>query len=264
MVTIFSIPRPFAGHSAIIQRNAIESWRRLGSGCEIVLCADEPGTEEIAREFGLKYLPHIGRNQYGVPLLDVTFKAVREIAATPLLCCVSADIIFLDDFLTALSRISFADFLLTGRHWDIDIKEPLDFDQPDWSERLRQRVKLYGELHVQGGADYLVFPRQSAITEILPFAVGRDGWDGWVMFRARQLGIPIVDLSWAVVDIHQQHQRHPLRKKMVHRQEPDCDFTYNLQIMGGDRAAACATTFSDATHIMQGEEILCSGGRTDV
>ena len=36
MLTIFSTPKPFAGQIEMIQRNAIESWKRLDANVEIV------------------------------------------------------------------------------------------------------------------------------------------------------------------------------------------------------------------------------------
>ena len=53
MLTIFSTPKPFLGHIEVIQRNAIESWKRLEANVEIILIGDDPGTAEVCRELGL-------------------------------------------------------------------------------------------------------------------------------------------------------------------------------------------------------------------
>ena len=41
MLTIFSTPKPFRGHIGVIQRNAIESWKRIHPDVEIILFGDE-------------------------------------------------------------------------------------------------------------------------------------------------------------------------------------------------------------------------------
>ena len=70
MLTIFATPKPFRGHFAVIQRNAIRSWTLLRPACEVILMGDEEGTAEIASEFSLRHIPDIGCNAYGTPLVS--------------------------------------------------------------------------------------------------------------------------------------------------------------------------------------------------
>jgi len=51
MLTLFSCPKPFLGPFNVIQRNAIQSWQRLGSEVEVILMGDDQGTSEVAEEF---------------------------------------------------------------------------------------------------------------------------------------------------------------------------------------------------------------------
>lgn len=53
MLTLFSPPKSFRGHFAIIQINAIRSWLRLKPACEIILLGNEEGVEETASQFGI-------------------------------------------------------------------------------------------------------------------------------------------------------------------------------------------------------------------
>ena len=59
MLTIFATPKPFRGHIAVIQRNAIRSWTLLRPACEIILMGNDEGTAEIAAEFGVRHVPEI-------------------------------------------------------------------------------------------------------------------------------------------------------------------------------------------------------------
>ncbi|GAF74554.1 unnamed protein product, partial [marine sediment metagenome] len=195
MLTVFSVPKPFLGHIGIIQRNAIQSWTRLHPECEIILCGDELGTEEAAAENKARYIRSIARNEYGTPLLNSVFAQVRQTANHPLLCYVNADIILLRDFLEAVQRIWFPRFLAVGQRWDVHITEPWNFELSDWNQRLRRYVAEHGVLHPPAGSDYFVFPRDDALGKLPPFAVGRPGWDNWFIYRARKLGVPVVDIT---------------------------------------------------------------------
>jgi hypothetical protein len=74
MLSIFAFPKPFRGHIATIQRNAISSWVRLRPQCEIFLFGDEEGTAEVAKEFGACHVSEMARNEYGTPLLSDVFE----------------------------------------------------------------------------------------------------------------------------------------------------------------------------------------------
>src|SRR5262245_24272757 len=70
MLSILAFPKPFRGHIATIQRNAISSWTRLRPQCDIFLFGDDEGTAEVAKEFGVCHVPEMARNEYGTPLLS--------------------------------------------------------------------------------------------------------------------------------------------------------------------------------------------------
>lgn len=252
MLTIFSIPKPFVGHIGIIQRNAIQSWSRLCPGCEIILCGNEPGMEEAATDLAAKYVPDVERNEYSTPLLNSVFSLVRQIAQNRLLCYVNTDIMLLSDFLEAVKRISYRKFLVVGQRWDVDLMEPWDFQQLDWEERLRGYIAEHGKIHPPAGSDYFVFPRDHALGELPPFAVGRPGWDNWFIFKARKLRIPVVDVTKVVTVIHQNHgyEHVPDRKGQVWI-GPEAD--RNRELMGG---RDYVFTPLDATHIMTSSALL--------
>ncbi|HET7849744.1 MAG TPA: hypothetical protein VFL51_11865 [Pseudolabrys sp.] len=105
MLTIFSVPKAFAGHTAIIQDNAIGSWTRLAQPCDIVLFGDDPGVAEAAVRHKVQHEPRIGRNEFGTPVIADLFARMDALARRPLLAFVNADIILLDDFLPAVEAI---------------------------------------------------------------------------------------------------------------------------------------------------------------
>ena len=48
LLTIFTTPKPFRGHEAVIQANALGSWVRLHPAVEVILIGEEHGAREFA------------------------------------------------------------------------------------------------------------------------------------------------------------------------------------------------------------------------
>jgi hypothetical protein len=206
VLTLFTAPKPFRGHIGIIQRNAILSWLKLRPSCEVILFGDEEGTAELAAKFGVRHVPDFNRNEYGTPLLDRVFETAQELASNELMVYINADIILLNDIFKAVSLIQLNKFLMIGQRWDLDIKELLDFDNPDWEARLRDMIREYGILHPPSGVDYYLFPK-GLFGKIPPFAIGRTAYDNWFIYKIRSLGIPVIDATRLVTNIHQNHER---------------------------------------------------------
>jgi hypothetical protein len=95
MLTFFSTAKAFEGHSGIIQRNALKSWKLLDPEVEVILFGDEPGVAEVCREMGLRHEPHVERHESGMKYLDYMFKRAQEIARHPYLCYSNCDIILM-------------------------------------------------------------------------------------------------------------------------------------------------------------------------
>lgn len=245
MLTLFSVPKPFVGAVAVIQRNAIQSWTRLHPDCEVILCGDDDGVQEAASQFHTRHIPTICRNEYGTPLLDSAFEQVERAANYSLLCYLNADIILPRNFLSAVRSIPFQSFLMVGQRWDIDLTESLNFESDDWEDRLRKYVAAKGSLHPPTGIDYFVF-RRGTVGRLPPFAVGRPGWDNWFIYRARSLGIPVVDATRVTTVIHQNHDYTHVRKAIDDTAEgPEAG--ENRKLVGGWRHVFY---IRDATHLL--------------
>jgi hypothetical protein len=205
-VTFFTVPKPFHGHIGVIQRNAIGSWLRLGANCEVVLIGDEEGTDETARELGVRQVPTVVRNEFGTPLLSSVFDQVGALAQEGALCLVNTDIVLLDDFVPALRRVQArrSRYLMIGQCWDSTLDWTVDFDDGRWRDRLRELVTTTERLRGKWGIDYFAFP-SSLYGEVPPFAIGRAWFDNWLVWRARELGAAVVDATAAVTAIHQRH-----------------------------------------------------------
>lgn len=260
MLTLFTIPKPFRGHIAVIQRNAIRSWTLLRPPCEIILFGDEEGTAETAQEFRLHHVPEVARNEYGTPLVNDLFEKAQRLATNDLLCYVNADIILMSDFLWAVEQVARRKhrFLMVGQRWNVEVKEPLDFE-PHWEEQLRTSVTQRGKLLGVGGMDYFVFPR-GLLGKIPPFAIGRPGWDNWMAYRARSLKTSLIDATQVVMAVHQNHDyaHNPQGQEGI-RKGPEAK--RNLELAGG---LTHIFTLWDATHLLTRQGLKRAFNRSHV
>jgi hypothetical protein len=245
MLTLFSCPKAFRGHIKVIQMNALQSWAALSPKCQIILFGEEEGIAEAAFSFGAGHIPNVSRNEYGTPLLDDVFSKAQEVASSAVMCYVNADVILMSDMVKAVERVQKEKraYLMVGRRWNIDLDQPLDFSQPDWRERFRASVLRLGKPTRPEWIDYFVFPR-SFYRGLLPFALGRAGFDNWLLWKARSLGGPIIDASEVVMVVHQKHDysHHPQGKDGVWN---GAEAKRNRGLMGGWHHCF---TLSDATY----------------
>lgn len=244
MITFFSTPKPFRGHIGIIQRNAIQSWKLAHPDAEVILFGNEEGAAEAAHDLGVRHEPEVDRNSLGTPLLSSLFERADRLARHDRLCFLNADILLTEDFLGACARLSQirSRSLMVGRRCDVDVTEPLDFSRPDWSARIRSVARERGKLRPPQWIDFFAFPRGLLHQQVPPFAIGRPGYDNWLLWKVRAMGVPVVDVTQVVLAIHQNHDysHHPGGQKGLWQ---DVEARQNAKLLDGHFA-----TIDNATH----------------
>jgi len=244
LITLFSAPKPFTNpHIAMIQRNAIKSWTLLPD-VEIILLGEEDGLAEAARELGVRHIRDVARNESGTPLISSMFQLARENSNSDLLCIVNADMILMPDFVEAAKQaMKLKDkFVLLSQRWDLDVTQPVEFDE-DWQGRLLSIVHRQGMLHRPAGSDFFLFPLSSYL-DIPNFAIGRAGWDNWMIYKARKEGWPVIDCTPSLMIVHQNHDYSHLPGGRSHYEHPDTN--ENIRLAGGQ--ANIRYTILDSTH----------------
>src|SRR5260370_25722251 len=184
MLTIFTTAKPFRGHTGIIQRNALQSWKALHPGIEVILFGDDPGPAEAAQELGLHHEPLVEHNEFGTKRLDYLFARAQAIAQHEILCYINCDIILMQDFFRATEwvRAMHREFLMVGRRWDTNITEPLAFANLNWESDLRGLVLQHGRRRTAEWIDYFAFSPGLYVPE-LPSFVLRVFWDDWLVWK---------------------------------------------------------------------------------
>jgi hypothetical protein len=197
VLTIFTAPKPFIGHTGIIQKNAIRSWKQAAPNCQILLFGDEDGTEQAAHELDVGHISEIHRSPHGAPLLDFIFQQATTVSEFSTLCFANADIIFKGnlDFLTTLPT----PFLCVGESMDLLVPDSIDFSNPNWRNLLSQ-----GTSRGPFALDYFFFSKD-LYRDIPPFRIGRARYDNWMVWHALQKNTKVIDVTQILQPIHQNH-----------------------------------------------------------
>ena len=244
LITLFSAPKPFTDpHIAMIQCNAVKSWTLLPD-VEVILLGEETGLAEAARELGVKHISNVARNANGTPLISSMFQLARENSKSDLLCIINADIILIPNFVEAAKQVVRLkdNFVLLSQRWDLDVTQPIEFTK-GWQDRLSSIVNRQGTLHRPAGSDFFLFPR-SSFREVPGFAIGRAGWDNWMIYQARRENWLVIDGTPSMMIVHQNHDYSHLPGGKPHYEHPDTN--ENIRLAGG--TAAVRYSILDSTH----------------
>ena len=248
MLTLFTTAKAFAGHSGVIQRNALQSWKLLHHDVEVILFGSDEGAAEVCTQYGIRHEPHVERNEHGTKRLDYIFCRAQEIACHDVLCYANCDIILMADFCRALERVKavLPRFLMVGRRWDTSITEAVDFSAPNWEKQLQAKALAANDQKPPYYIDYFAFRRGLYRDKIPPLVIGRVHWDNWLIWYARDQGVTVIDASEMVLAVHQNHDYsyHAKGKDGVWNDE---QAQRNLQLAGG---RSHVLTITDADKIL--------------
>ena len=208
LITIFAIPKPFNTGTDQIQRNAINSWSRLGTDVEVLLIGDGTGISEIAAELEVRHVGGLKSNQHGTPLVSSAFEIAHRETQSPFLVYCNCDVILLPDFLDAIKLLAqtqnFTRWVAFGRRTDLNVQREIDFDQVQQIQQLHDDCDQNGVPSSNVCKEYFIFNRQ-LYPNVPDFAVGRGNWDNWMIHFAKEQNIPAINLSDTVRVIHQEH-----------------------------------------------------------
>lgn len=233
-LTIFTAPKPFVDpHIDLIQRNAIRSWQQMGTEVEILLMGDEPGIAKTASELKVAHVPDVERNDKGTPLISSIFRKANELSQASLLMFINTDLLLFPETVDVSLNMQkrFSEFVLLGQRYDLDIQKKMEFAN-GWIQKLRADVQNQGHLHPLGGSDYFIFPR-GLFQSIPGFAVGRAGWDNWMIYDGIAHGRLVVDATPSLMVVHQNHDYGHLSGDRGHQRHPET--MQNLELAGGMR-----------------------------
>lgn len=231
-LTVFALPKAFRGHAGVIQENAVRSW--AVHGLAVILMGRDEGIAEMAAAVGAVHVPDVECNEMGTPRLDSAFAIAAERASTRLIMYANSDILFPADPGRAVAGLGIDEFLAVGRRTNVDVTERMDYADAGWLAGAARLAREKGELFHQSAIDYFILPRLSGLTKLPPFVVGRPGWDNWMLANTLELGLPLVDLTGAVLAVHQNHDYGHIKRESAGQRGWDGPETdTNRKIAGG-------------------------------
>jgi hypothetical protein len=231
-LTVFALPKAFRGHAGVIQENAVRSW--AAHGLAVILMGRDEGIAEMAAAVGGAHLPDVACNELGTPRLDSAFGLAAERASTRLIMYANSDILFPEDPGRVAAGLGMEEFLAVGRRTNVDVTARMDYADAAWLAGAARLARENGELFHQSAIDYFILPRASRLTRLPPFVVGRPGWDNWMLANTLELGLPLMDLTGAVLAVHQNHDYGHIKRDSARQrgwEGPETDT--NRKIAGG-------------------------------
>tara|TARA_S200000501_G_scaffold367155_1_gene403080 strand:- start:8469 stop:9314 length:846 start_codon:yes stop_codon:yes gene_type:complete len=206
MFTILTTAKDFDSNFKLIQVNAINSWRSLSEDIEIIIFGASKGVNEYSKIINATYIPKIKCTDSGIPLIsDMIFQGTRR-AKYDLLLLINADIILPNNFLDIIQILKNRKkkFLAIGHRWDMDVDEYINFNNPTETKNFWSLSIEVSKQHSCTGIDYFIF-KKGTLKSLPDFAIGRFGWDNWILWYVRRRLIPLIDLSAEIKVIHQNH-----------------------------------------------------------
>lgn len=234
-IDLFTTPKPFTGLTAIHQANALRSWRGCPQVRQIFVFGAVSGETDSIAETGAEVILDVECTDNGLPSIRSMFEIAAERSEADLLMFTNADMIYLPSFFASVDACRAAAgecFLLVGSRMDFDSESALSFGSPAELAGFEAHLDSVGKMHPPSGSDYFIFPRRQYLENRLPnLWIGRGGWDLYMIYHAKSLGFPAIDLTPSVWGYHQNHDYSNRGKVAGVAYEKDPEAAYNLSLL---------------------------------
>lgn len=239
MVTLYTIPRAFAGPFVTIQDNALNSWRRI-PGAEILLYSNDEGVPEAAMRHEATAL-QAECNDRGVPLVGPVVLGATARACHKWRWFINTDCIVLAEQLPRVFSIlrplteKYEAGVVIGQRRNLDVG-PIAWDVGTIDNLVSRSTQWNND-----AVDYFLYwgtPWEA----IPPFAVGREFYDHWLVAEAIRRGNPVIDATAALTVLH---QNHPIKPGVA---SPKAEFAENRAMFGNKRSGIEAATWRITTN----------------
>ncbi len=204
---IFTTCKPVKGEFAVLQRNAIFSWR--ASGFDVLIIGDEPGSKEVAAELGCFFVANVERNEKGIPYVSGLFNIASGYSDHKHIAYVNADILIQPETARNLKNVpglsqELGDYLFVTRRRSIPLFEDITNTPQTGADHIRDLDDRFGVWDPPFAIDLFLI-NKGWLGEIPNMTVGRAGWDNWMLQNARRHGVAVIDGS---LDCPVHHPSH--------------------------------------------------------
>tara|TARA_B100001173_G_C15985161_1_gene546405 strand:+ start:832 stop:1476 length:645 start_codon:yes stop_codon:yes gene_type:complete len=119
---------------------------------------------------------------------------------------INADIILPINFLDIINPLykKLRRFLMVGHRWDMEVDYFINFNNESKIKSFWKNAQNNSKKHACTGIDYFIF-RKETFKNLPDFAIGRPGYDNWLLWHARRRMLQLIDASSEIHAIHQNH-----------------------------------------------------------
>jgi len=252
MITLFTTTKIFSGIFKIIQTNALNSWRAISPGIQIIILGNSYGSKDAAKVIDAEYVPDVKCSPEGTPLLSDLFDIAQKRAKYNILAYVNADIILPKNLLSEIHLLDnkFNRFLMVGHRWDMDIDKIIDFNTKIEQIKFWNSIKKNSKKHACTGIDYFIF-KKGMYQKLPEFVIGRWGWDNWLIWKARRHMVPVIDGSKNIIAIHQNHGYKYHNISSIEDSKKGSEAKHNIKLINNRHL-----NILDSTHLLSGNKII--------
>ena len=188
-----------------VNNNTLFNWKNLPN-VNLVIFSNCSTVQYYAKLANWHVLPVLVEAA-NAPVLPNMFQSVMREFDSDFYGYANADLLFTDDLVTTLETILCEmDFtrslLVVGKRTNIPASYITQEGALSW-EFLKISAENYGTLFQPDAEDYFITEKNFPWGGFLPLAVGRRGYDNWIVTFSRQNNIPVIDVSGSVLCLHQ-------------------------------------------------------------
>jgi len=206
LITFVSCPKKFPSQKQIL---GLLTWLTLDPQPEIIYISDDPGVAETCRDFGIKNIAPVKKNEYGTPLLDFIFMEAQKQAKGEIIVFLNTDILTLQNFMDILLYVvkissKLDNFMVIGPRQDTDLEDEFYTFDDTWHSRFREKHMKPGQWTSGTALDYFIF-KKGFFPEFPAMAIGRFVWDTWIMAYALRSKYPVINGNQRITAFHVNH-----------------------------------------------------------
>ena len=188
-----------------LNNRTLQNWRSL-HGINVIVFSNCSKVKLISEQAGWTVLPVI-REAAACPVLPDMFLTAQQKFRSTYYGYANGDLLFSDGLVKTLEKI-YCEFendkqiLIVGRRTNVNSSLLNDIDSR-LGEAVEKYAIRYGERFQPDALDYFITNTQFPWQNFLPLAVGRRGYDNWVLAYARLNNFTVIDASDSVTCLHQ-------------------------------------------------------------
>ena len=234
-IVIFTSPKPRNDQTEAVQIAAFRSWRRAFPKATILLYGDVASWKEEMDSLVMQAAGPLVKGMAGGEVICDMFQDASKRGVGQLLLYLNSDILLDDSAAHVVEKLQDrpGPWLGSARRWCLPRwSEVTPTSESEWRGFFSRadRSGIWGEACA---LDMFLFCGLS-FQSMPPFFIGHRGWDNWMIYHARALRIPVIDMSDEMRVIHCDHDYSYAKGNTAPGRRDGPLEEENLKMLGGE------------------------------